>query len=450
MEEKQLNKVKPHSKEAEAGALGCMLLDAEALATGLSRLKEEDFYVPMYAKLFSFAKKLYSKGEPVDLITMGDEMTKAGGMTEEGGMELLRTLYEREPTSTNIGKYCDIVKDAATKRQIIKKAEELVAMSYDLESTAKECEEKFEKAAFDIHMDDTRRDPQKIGAVAEKAVEEILNASKVKGKVIGVPSGFTDLDDLTGGFMPGDLVILAGRPSMGKTALALNFLYNMCYKYPKKAMMFSLEMTNVQLVKRLLSMDSGISGSKMKIGDLTEQEWSDLILTKVKLEKGEITLDDTSGTTVSEIRAKCRKQKVKEGLDAIVIDYLQLMASDGKRENRQQEISEISRGLKGLAKEMECPVIVLSQLSRASEIRGGDHRPQLSDLRESGAIEQDADIVMFVHRDDYYNKDSERPNQADIIVAKQRNGAVDDVAVYFDKKTTSFKNLARSSYFDMR
>lgn len=447
MEEKQLNRVKPHSKEAEAGVLGCMLLDGDALATGLSRLKEDDFYTPVYGKLFSFARALYSKGEPVDLITMGDEMAKAGGLTQENGMEVLRSLYDSEPTSVNIGKYCDIVKDASTKRKIIKATEELIARSYDPESTARSCEEMLEKAAFDIHMDDVRHDPQKIDVVAEKAIEEILNASKIKGNVIGVPSGFTDLDELTGGFMPGDLVILAGRPSMGKTALALNFLYNMCYKYPKKAMMFSLEMTNVQLVKRLLSMDSGISGSKMKVGNLTEQEWSNLISTKVRLENGEVTLDDTSGATVSDIRAKCRKQKVKEGLDAIVIDYLQLMSSEGKRENRQQEISEISRGLKGLAKEMECPVIVLSQLSRASEIRGGDHRPQLSDLRESGAIEQDADIVMFIHRDEYYNKDSERQNQADIIVAKQRNGAVDDVAVFFDKQTTSFKNLDHHGYF---
>ena len=350
------------------------------------------------------------------------------------------------PTTANIKSYCTIVKEKATLRRLIKVNETIANMCYEQKDTVEDILSNTEQQIFKLLDKRNTGSSELIAPIADRVLKKIQEAARNGGMVTGLPTGFTDLDYKTAGLQKSDLILVAARPSMGKTAFVLNILDNVGVRKKRPCMIFSLEMSREQLVNRMLSMESLVDADKLRKGSLTDQDWTELINATDKVSDGTITIDDTPGITVAELRSKCRKQKVEHGLDLIVIDYLQLMSGSGRRssDSRQQEISDISRSLKALAREMDCPVVALSQLSRAPEQRP-DHRPMLSDLRESGAIEQDADIVMFLYRDDYYNKDTEHPNEAEVIIAKQRNGPIGTVTLLWQPEYTRFVNAAHDA-----
>ena len=438
-QEEILKRVMPHSYEAEQSVLGSMLMDRDAVAVAAASLAKEDFYVSQHAVFFESIVELYNGGKPVDLITVQDKLKEKDVPPEVQSLDFVKEIVSYVPTSSNIKAYCSIVKEKAMLRRFIHTAQEIENACYAGNKSADEIAEDTEKAVFEVLLKNDDKDPVSVREAAEIALTKVEENSKIEGNITGIPTGYKKLDELTGGLQRGELVILAARPSMGKTAFALNILKNVAFKAKRPAIMFSLEMGTNSLMNRFLSMESKVETTKLRNGKLTDDEWESLVKSVINVSQGNLKIDDTGALTVNEIRSKCRKEKVKGGLDLIVIDYLQLM-SGGKKapENRQQEITEISRGLKALAKEMDCPVIALSQLSRAPEARQ-DHRPMLADLRESGSIEQDADVVMFLYRDDYYTKaESEKPGETDVIIAKQRNGALDDVTLHFKPETTSF------------
>ena len=444
MEESLIKRVMPHSVEAEQSVVGAMLMDKDAITTASEIVSGQDFYQSAYGVIFDSMVELFNEGKPVDLITLQERLKEKDVPAEIASLEFVRDLVTAVPTSANVKYYAEIVADKAMMRRLIKLNEEIANTCYAGKESLEAVLEKTEKSVFDLLQRRNTGEYVPIKQVVLNALEKIEKASKSKGTVTGIPTGFIDLDYKLSGLQPSDLVLVAARPSMGKTAFVLNIAQYMAFKKDKCVAIFSLEMSKEQLVNRLFSLESQVDAQALRTGNMKDSDWEKLIEGAGIIGKSKMIIDDTPGISVSELRSKCRKYKLEHGLDIIIIDYLQLMTgSVGKSsESRQQEISEISRSLKGLARELNVPVVALSQLSRAVESRP-DKRPMLSDLRESGAIEQDADVVMFIYRDEYYNKDSEYKKQAEIIIAKQRNGPVRTVHLAWLGEYTKFANLSR-------
>lgn len=444
MEEALIKRVMPHSVEAEQSVVGAMLMDKDAITTASEIVSGQDFYQSAYGVIFDSMVELFNEGKPVDLITLQERLKEKDVPAEIASLEFVRDLVTAVPTSANVKYYAEIVADKAMMRRLIKLNEEIANTCYAGKESLEAVLEKTEKSVFDLLQRRNTGEYVPIKQVVLNALEKIEKASKSKGTVTGIPTGFIDLDYKLSGLQPSDLVLVAARPSMGKTAFVLNIAQYMAFKKDKCVAIFSLEMSKEQLVNRLFSLESQVDAQALRTGNMKDSDWEKLIEGAGIIGKSKMIIDDTPGISVSELRSKCRKYKLEHGLDIIIIDYLQLMTgSVGKSsESRQQEISEISRSLKGLARELNVPVVALSQLSRAVESRP-DKRPMLSDLRESGAIEQDADVVMFIYRDEYYNKDSEYKKQAEIIIAKQRNGPVGTVHLAWLGEYTKFANLSR-------
>ena len=442
-EENLLKRVLPHSLEAEQSVLGAMLMDKEAVAAALDICSPDDFYSRQYGVIFESIAELFDEGKPVDMITVQAKLKEKDVPPEVAGIDFIRSIFDYSPTSANVKSYAGIVHEKAVKRRLIKVNEEIENRCYADTDGMDELLSETEEKIFRILEARGASEIRSIEEVTVNVMERIHAAFMNGGSVAGIPTGFIDLDQKTAGLQPSDLVLIAARPSMGKTAFVLNIVEHAALKKGLKCMVFSLEMSSEQLVNRLLSMESGIDAQKMRNGQLTSTDFDQLLEAAVRVSgASNLVIDDTPGISVAEVRSRCRKQKLEHGLDLVIIDYLQLMSGSSKKsDNRQQEISEISRNLKALAREMKAPVVALSQLSRACEQRP-DHRPMLSDLRESGAIEQDADVVMFLYRDDYYNKDTEHPNEAEVIIAKQRNGPIGTVTLVWKPDTTRFVNMA--------
>lgn len=442
IEEQYLGKVPPHSLEAEQSVLGAMLLDKDAIIKATELITSEDFYKEAHKEIFESMIDLYTKDEPVDLITLSEELKKRGTLEAIGGVIYLANLSEGVSTTANIRYYCEIVEEKSILRRLIKASDEIMAKGYEGDEELSNIIELAEKKIFDITQRKNQDGFAHIKNVLLDSFNRIEKMAKNKGGITGLTTGFVDLDGKTSGLQPSDLVLIAARPAMGKTAFTLNLAVNAAMKGGASIALFSLEMSKEQLVQRMLSSESHVELQKIINGTLTEDEWPKLIRAMGPLSQAKIYIDDTPGISLMEMKAKCRKLKVENGLDLVMVDYLQLMTGDSRAESRQQEISSISRGLKGLAKELNCPVVALSQLSRAPELRA-DHRPILSDLRESGAIEQDADIVMFLYRDEYYHEDSEKKNIGEVIIAKHRNGPTGAVELVFMGQFTKFLNLEK-------
>ncbi|MGF7059224.1 replicative DNA helicase [Brassicibacter mesophilus] len=437
-----LGKIPPHSIEGEQSVLGSMILDRNAIVTATEILKPEDFYKEAHREIYESILDIYGRDEPVDLITLSDELKKRNTLDAIGGIIYLADLSEGVSTTANIKYYCEIVEEKSILRRLITASNEIIAKGYEAGEDLNNIIELAEKKIFDITQKRNQEGLEPIKSVLLESFTRIEQMAEHKGGITGLTTGFIDLDGKTSGLQKSDLVLVAARPAMGKTAFSLNLALNAALKGNASVAVFSLEMSKEQLVQRMLSSESHVELQKIINGRLDEDEWPKLVRAMGPLSQAKIYIDDTPGITLMEMKAKCRKLKMDQGLDLVMIDYLQLMSGDGRTENRQQEISAISRGLKGLAKEMDCPVVALSQLSRAPELRS-DHRPILSDLRESGAIEQDADIVVFLYRDEYYNPDSEKKNIGEVIIAKHRNGPIGTVELVFMGQYTKFLNMEK-------
>ncbi len=443
MDENLLKRVLPHSIEAEQSVIGAVLMDPECISSIADMISEDDFYSKQYGIMFGALIELYNDRRDIDLVTLQDKLKEKDVPPEVSSLEYVRDIVNTVPTSANVKSYANIVYEKSMLRRLIRSCEHITDISYAGNDSLDAILDESEKDIFNVLQSKTSSEFTPIRQVAMEALKRIQKASETKEVVTGVPTGFTDLDYKTSGLQPSDFVLVAARPSMGKTAFVLNIIEYVCMKKNMPAIIFSLEMSKEQLVNRLFAMESHLDAQKIRTGQIYNEEWSTLVDAVAKVSKSNLIIDDTPGISIGELRSKCRRMKLEHGLSLIVIDYLQLMSAGGKRsENRQQEISEISRNLKALAREMQAPVIALSQLSRACESRP-DHRPMLSDLRESGAIEQDADLVMFIYRDDYYNKDSDHPGEAEIIIAKQRNGPIGTVNLAWLAETTRFANMER-------
>ncbi len=437
-----LGRIPPNNTEAEESVIGAMLLDKEAVNTALEILKPEDFYKEVNQEIFKAIISLYNRNEPVDLVTLSEELRKRQTLESVGGISYLADLSISVVSAANTKYYCEIVKEKSILRRLIKSSDEIMSLAYQDNKEVNLILEKAEKDIFDITQGVHNKGFYPINEVLLRSFSQIEERAAKKGELTGLTTGFADIDLKLSGLQKSDLILLAARPSMGKTALGINIATNAAIKGGANVAIFSLEMSKEQLAQRIISSTAHVDLQKIISGNLSEDEWIQVVNSMAPLSKMNIFIDDTAGISLMEMKAKCRRMKVEKGIDLIVIDYLQLVETDSKSENRQQEISAISRGLKAIAKEMECPVLALSQLSRAPELRS-DHRPILSDLRESGAIEQDADVVLFLYRDDYYNEDSEKKNIGEIIIAKHRNGPTGKVELAFKKEYTKFLNLER-------
>lgn len=444
MEEAIIRRVMPYSAEAEQAVLGAMIMSKEAIQAASEILLPEDFYQQKFSLLYSTILELTNEGKVVDIVTLQDRLKTKDVPQDMSSLSFISQIARSVPTAANVRHYADIVKEKAIKRRLIAAAEKIENQCYldreDLDAVL----DSSEKQVFEISQNRRTSEFESIKDVVLRAIDNIEAASKSKGSVTGVATGFYELDYKLAGLQNSDLILLAARPSMGKTALALNIAEHVVTKLRVPTAFFSLEMSKVQLVNRLISMDSRVQAQSIRTGQLTDNDWTAITDSARKLSGSTLFIDDTPSISVSELRSKCRKLKLEHGLGLIIIDYLQLMtATTGKAsESRQQEISEISRSLKAIAREVNCPVLALSQLSRAVEGRP-DKRPMLSDLRESGAIEQDADVVMFIYRDEYYNHDSEKKGIAEVIIGKQRNGPTGTVELGAQLECTRFTNLAR-------
>ena len=437
--EEFIGRIPPHSVEAEQSVLGAMIVSKDAINTALEMIRPEDFYKEANKEIFEAVKVLFNKNEPVDLITLSEELKKRGTLDKIGGITYLANLSSSVATTANVGYYCKIVEDKSILRKLIKSSDGIMTIAYEDTEEVNAIIEKAEKNIFDITQGRHRQGFAPIKEVLLSSFSQIEERAANRGKLTGLTTGFTDLDNKLSGLQKSDLILLAARPSMGKTALGINIATNSALKADAKVAVFSLEMSKEQLAQRIISSTSHVDLQKIISGDLVDDEWIQIVNSMGPLSQIDIYIDDTAGISLTEMKAKCRKLKIENGLDRVVVDYLQLMTLDGHSESRQQEISAISRGLKALAKEMECPVLALSQLSRAPELRS-DHRPVLSDLRESGAIEQDADVVMFLYRDEYYNKDTEKINIGEVIIAKHRNGPTGTVELTWKGEYTKYFN----------
>lgn len=434
-----LGKVPPHSLEAEQSVLGAMIINKDAINTAVEQLHPDDFYKEANKEIYKAIIDLYNRNEPVDLITLSEELNKRGTLENVGGLPYLAQLSGGIGLSSNIKFYCDIVEEKSILRRLILSCDNIMAKSYEDKEEVNSIIEEAEKEIFNITQGRHREGFSPINEVLLDSFSKIEELAARQGELTGLTTGFIDIDNKLSGLQKSDLILLAARPSMGKTALGINIAVNAAIKADASVAIFSLEMSKEQLVQRMISSVSHVDLQKIISGNLEEEEWLKIIDVMAPLSQANIFIDDTAGMSLLEMKAKCRRLKMDKGLDLILIDYLQLMESESRHESRQQEISSISRGLKALAKEMDCPVIALSQLSRAPELRA-DHRPILSDLRESGAIEQDADVVMFLYRDEYYNEDSDKKNIGEVIIAKHRNGPTGTVELVWKKEFTKFLN----------
>lgn len=439
----QYERIPPHNDDAEKSVLGSILLDKEALYEVLEVLKPEDFYNEMHKEIYSAVIELYRKSQPVDILTVSEELKKRKSLEMVGGRAYIALLSTVVPSTSNAGEYAKIIAEKAILRKLIGTASDIIEKGYQEKMASAEVLDFAERGIFEIAQSRQTKDFALIKDVLWENIAKIDAASKMEGNLTGLTTGFIDLDSKTSGLQKSDLIMLAARPAMGKTAFALNIAQQAAIKSNAKVLIFSLEMSRDQLGQRMLSMESRIEMQKLKTGNLERRDWDQIHLALDTLSKAHIYIDDTPGITAMEIKNKCRRLKAEKGLDLIVIDYLQLMTFEGRAESRQQEITALSRFLKLLAREMDCPVIVLSQLSRAPEQRQ-DHRPILSDLRESGSIEQDADIVMFLYRDEYYNPETtDKANICEVIIAKQRSGPTGTVELTWLGKYTRFDNRSR-------
>lgn len=443
MEEALIKRVMPHNIEAEQSVIGSMLMDKEAIMTASEIISGEDFYQKQFGILFDNMVELFNEGKAVDLVTLQNRLKENGVPEEVSNMGFVRELLTNTSTSVNVKYYADIVYEKSVLRKLIKTTEAVTNDCYAGADRLDNILENTEKKIFDIVQRRNAGDYVPINKIVQNSIMRVSAASKLKGNVTGIPTGFIDLDYRTSGMQKSDLVLVAARPSMGKTAFVLNMAQYMAFECNKTVAIFSLEMSSEQLVNRLLAMEARIDAQKLRNGSLEDKDWEYLLESAGTVAKSNLIIDDRA-SSLAEIRSKCRKFKLEHNLDIVIIDYLQLMSSGGSRssDSRQQEISEISRGLKRMARELDVPVVALSQLSRAVEQRP-DHRPMLSDLRESGAIEQDADVVMFLYRDEYYNKDSELKGTAEVIIAKQRNGPIGTVTLAWLPQYTKFANIKK-------
>lgn len=420
-----------------------MLTDKDAVNAAIETLKEDAFYREDNKIIYQAILNLYSKSEPIDIITLKDELESMGKFEQVGGFEYLASLPDKVPTTANVQKYIKIVEEKSVLRNLIKTANEIIELGYNPTEDVEDIMDGAEKKIFDIMQS---KNTKSYTPIKDVLVESFTNLEKLynqKQHVTGVPTQFYDLDDKTAGLHGSELILVAARPAMGKTAFALNIATNAALRANVPVAIFSLEMSKDQLVNRMLCSEAMVDSNKVRTGKLDEEDWTKLAEAIGPLSEAGVYIDDTPGISVMEIRTKCRKLKMEKNIGLVVIDYLQLISGSNKRNgSREQEISEISRSLKVLAKELNVPVIALSQLSRAVEQRD-DHRPMLSDLRESGAIEQDADIVMFLYRDDYYNKESAEKDIAEVIIAKQRGGSTGTVKLYWMGNYTKFVNIER-------
>ena len=446
MDEALIKRVLPHSIEAEQAVVGAMLMDRDAILTASELISGEDFYQKAYGTIFDTVVEIFNEAKPVDLVTLQERLKEKDVPAEISSLEFVRDLVDAVPTSANVKYYSEIVAEKSMLRRLIKLNEEITNQCYLSKEPMEAILEMTEKKVFELVQKRNTGDFVPIKDVVLNALEKIESASKTNGSVTGIPTGFLDLDYKMSGLQPSDLILVAARPSMGKTAFVLNIAQHVAFKENKSVAIFSLEMSKEQLVNRLFSLEAQVDSQSLRTGNLKDEDWEKLIESAGIIGKSKLIIVDTPGISISELRSKCRKFKAEQGLDLIIIDYLQLMTGrvGGRSESRQQEISEISRALKGLARELNVPVIALSQLSRAVEQRP-EHRPMQSDLRESGAIEQDADVVMFIYRDDYYNKDTELKNIAEIIIAKQRNGSIGTINLTWLPNYTKFANYLRKA-----
>jgi len=438
-----LNRIPPHNLEAEQAVLGALLIAPDSFATVAEILRPEDFYGEGHRDIYITLKEMAESGRPIDLLTVTEELQQRELLEKVGGAAYLASLAGAVPTAVNVGYYAEIVSEKGLLRTLINTCTRIAAQGYEEGAEGEVLLDEVERMLLSLGERRQTKEYRSIRELLVETLEKIEQLYQKKGSVTGLPTGFTDLDRITSGLQPSDLILLAARPSMGKTSLGLNIAQNAAIKYEIPVGIFSLEMAGEQVVQRLLCAEALVDQQKLRTGYLSEDDWSRLLKAATRLSDAQIYIDDTPSITLLELRSKARRLKMEHGIGLLVIDYLQLLQTGRRVENRVQEISEISRLLKSLARELDIPVLALSQLSRAVEQRGGDRRPMLSDLRESGSLEQDSDLVMFIYRDEYYNEDSEKKGIADIIIAKQRNGPVGTVQLAFLNEFTKFVNLEK-------
>jgi replicative DNA helicase len=437
-----LGKIPPHNAEAEQTVLASCMIDHTAVEKVVNLLSYDDFYYEANKEIYDSIKQIHMQNIPVDAVTVFEELKKRGKIDYIGGFEYLATLTENIITSKNVEAYCKIIREKSTLRKLIGASQEIIQKSYKEDDEVQRIIELAEQRIFSISQNRSINTFSEIKEVLMTVFNQLEERAKSGGGITGLATGYTDLDRMTSGLQKSDLILLAARPSMGKTALALNIAMNVV-KNGASVALFSLEMSEEQYVQRIISQEAMVDSTKLRTGNLDDDDWTRLINTMSLISNYKIYIDDTPSVTLFEMMSKCRRLKIEKGLDLIVVDYLQLMSDGGRTDNRQQEISNISRGLKALARELDCPVLALSQLSRAPELRN-DHRPVMSDLRESGAIEQDADVVMMLYRDEYYNKEeSEKKGITDVIITKQRNGPVGTVELAWIGQYTKFGNIQK-------
>ncbi|MBR6406637.1 MAG: replicative DNA helicase [Lachnospiraceae bacterium] len=442
-EENLVKRILPHSLEAEQSMLGAMLYSEDAIMAAMElNLQAEDFYNHQNGMIFRAIMELQREGKPADIVNVQDRLRHTEDVPPEvSSLDFLKNLLNAVFTAANAGSYAKIIAEKATLRRLIRATDEIANDCYLEKEPAERIMEQTEKKIFDLLEKRQSNRIEPVSDIVLRVIDRIEEASKNGGKPTGLPTGFTDLDRLTNGMQPSDLILFAGRPSMGKTAFVLNLADNFAVRVGVPTVIFEMEMSRDQLINRMLSMESHVDSNKLRTGSLSEMEWDDLVSGSEIIAGSNLIIDDTPGISLPELRSRCRKYKLEYGIKVIIVDYLQLMSGNGRNsESRQQEVSEISRGLKAIARELDVPLIACSQLSRAPEARS-DHRPMLADLRESGAIEQDADLVMFIYRDEVYNQDSPQKGTAEIILAKQRNGAIGTVRLKWIAEQTRFTNL---------
>jgi replicative DNA helicase len=437
VESSRIERLPPQNVEAEEAILGCLLIDPDAIIRVATILKPEDFYREKNGWIYESALNLHERREPIDFLTICDELERREQLSEVGGAPFITMLINAVPTSIHAEHYAQIVERTATRRRLIDAAAQIAQVAYQETDEVGETVDRAEQILFGVSERRVSRDLVPIKQVLSDYYDRIEYLTRHRGELIGIPTGFADLDKLLGGLQRSDLLILAARPSVGKTSLALSFAHNAAKKHRQRVAFFSLEMSNEQVVARLISAETGINSQRLRRGDIEEHEWGRFMKATSDMAETLLFIDDTPGISALELRTKARRLHAEVGLDLIVVDYLQLMRGDFRSENRVQEVSSISRALKGLARELNVPLVALSQLSRGVESRT-DKRPILSDLRESGSLEQDADVVMFIYRDEMYNENTERPNIADVMIAKHRNGPTGSVALFFKKELAQF------------
>ena len=435
-----VERLPPHNLEAEQSVLGALLIDRDAIIRIASFLRPADFYRAAHVYVYEAVLSLYNRREPADLVTLVDELTRHDRLEAVGGESYLVELLAATPTSVHVEYYARIVARTAVRRRLIDAGGEIVRIGYDDSEEIEEALDRAERQLFDVSQRRSERDFRSMREILEEYFDRLDTLHQHKGTVVGVPTGFADLDKLTGGLQKSDLIIIAARPSVGKSALGLGMAYNAAVHHQRTVGLFVLEMSAEQIVQRILSMETGVDSHRLRLGLIDDSEWNSVVRAFGRLSEAPIFVDDTASVTLMDVRSKARRLHAEHGLDLIIVDYLQLMTGGRRSENRVQEISEISRGLKGLARELDVPVVALAQLSRAVESRQS-HVPMLSDLRESGSIEQDADVVMFIYREEIYDPDTDRKGITDLIVSKHRNGPVGTVHLRFFDRTARFADL---------